>query len=183
VRLRREVGFWGTLGRMRFSQLASPEFLGALTLGAGGSLALLWHTDATSRVGIVGDFLILSGALLGIVFAGFSLVVMLLSDSHLRWLNEAPGGVKAFLTPFVFATGLQVGTILGSVIYRAAGSVLPSSAEKAVFVVLSFLFVYALLDVVALARNLVAHGLVRSGSAGLEDLDEARRRREQREGQ
>ena len=176
--LRREVGFWGALGRIPLGQIVGqPEFLGALSLGIGGPLALLWYTTPSERASITGDFLVLVGPLLGIVFAGFALVVIEMSADHIRWLNQSKVGIKGFLSPFMIAIGLQVGVLIGAVVYRAIWHHLPPNIEKAIFVTLSFLFVYAVLDVVALARNLFAHGMVRAGATEVEDIERARQRR------
>ena len=172
MNLRREVGFWPLLGELRLRQFAGPELLGAALIGLPGGVALLIFGNLWQRTGAAGDYLVIVGALLGIVFAALSLVVGLLSDSYLRWLKLAPKGVLTFLAPFMVTLGIHVATVLGAVLYRAAASLVPSWLEGFAFVVLTLLFVYALLEVVALARAVLAHGLRRARAAELGDPDE-----------
>jgi hypothetical protein len=49
----------------------------------------------------------------------------------------------------------------------------PSVGAEAAFVLLAFLFVFGALDVVAVARNVFAHALVREAADEVDELDEA----------
>ena len=160
-KLRRQFGFWGTLGSFRLRQLWAPEFVFGLLLGGGLAWILIAKGTAQDRADAAGDFLTLAGSLLGVVFAGFALVIAFLSDPYLKRLEETSEKTEGFLRPFMFSTGLQVGVILGAVGYRAVSSILPGDFEKAWFAVLSILFVTAILDVVALARSVMMHGVAR----------------------
>lgn len=51
------------------------------------------------------------------VFAGFALVVGLMSDRYALWLANEKDGVQKFLAPFL-ATGIQVFALLVIVAYR-----------------------------------------------------------------
>lgn len=159
--LRRKYGFWGTLGSFRLRAFLAPEFLFGPLIGGGGAWALLVHASQEQRADLAGDYLELSGALLGVVFAGFALVIAFLSDGYLRALEATSEGTAGFLRPFMFSTGLLAGVILGVVVYRGAGSLVPSWIEAAGFVLVSVLFVTALLDVVGLARSVMLHGVAR----------------------
>ena len=160
------------LGRL----FGSAEFLGGC-LGAGAAGVLLGTTNLVTRVAVVGDVLVLLGPLLGIVFAGFTLVVSLLSDDYLRWLNTSPDGPRGFLAPFVIAVGVQVFTLLLAIVYRAIATDLSSSYEKTLFVLIGFLTTFAALEVVALARNVFAHGLTRARGIEVSDLQDKRAQR------
>lgn len=176
--LRWRFGFWNALGNMSLRKLfLSPEFVGAILLGTGGGLVLLQITDINDRISVAGDALVLSGALLGIVFAGFALVVGLLSDSYLRWLEETPSGVEGFFASFIVAVGIQVGTLLMALSYRAAAPHLDESVERWVFGVLCFLVVFAALDVVALARDVYAHGVARARGVKIDEIRQRKRGR------
>ena len=61
----------------------------------------------------------LSRALLGLVFAAFSLLIALFSDDYIRLLSKAEDGVEAFLRPSTIAIGLQVTAIVAAIGYRA----------------------------------------------------------------
>jgi hypothetical protein len=176
-RLRREFGFWRSLGRMQLSDLWTPEIVSGVVIGIGLAVALDNVATRSARLGVAGDYLPIAGALLGIVFAGFALVIALMSDDYLRGLEEeTDSGVVGFLSPFVVSVGLQVATLIGAVLYRAIASQLPRTAEEWFFGVISVLFFTATLDVVALARSVLMHGVARARKLKIRDLEEARNR-------
>jgi MFS family permease len=161
-KLRREFGFWRSLGRMQLRDLMAPEVVFGVLIGVGLSVALNFLASRAARAGVVGDYLPIAGALLGIVFAGFALVIALLSDDYLRWLEKTEAGVIGFLSPFMVSIGLQVATLIGAVIYLAIADHLPRTAAEWFFGVVSVLFFTAALDVVALARSVLMHGVARA---------------------
>jgi small-conductance mechanosensitive channel len=140
-------------------------------IGTGGSLALARQATVTDRIGIAGDFLTLISALLGVVLAAFALVVAFLSDSYTLQLQKNPKGVRAFFAPFMINVGVDVGLVVGSVAYRAAALHLPGKIEKAFFVVIATLFVYAALNITALARAVMAHGVTRAELIEMDQLE------------
>lgn len=178
---RRRAGFLTSLAKTPLGDLLWPEGLGAALIGIGGGTALLSITGVAERLALVGDGLQLLGVLLGVVFAAFALMIAFFSDDYVRALDGVDGGIGSFMRPFTIAVGVQLTTIFVTLGYRAAGSWLPETIEKVVFVAWAFLLAYALLDVMALARNISMHGLarahqlkLRSGSGG--DVSELRRR-------
>jgi hypothetical protein len=172
VKLRRQVGFWGTVGNLRIGQLVfAPEFAPALLLGVGGGIWLLATTSQADRVQVAEDYLIVLGPFIGLVLAGLTLVITLMSDKYLRLLSTG-SGVIAFLRPFILAIGIQVGTLIGGVAYRAASDELPLRAEQVFFVALSFAFVFGVLEVVAITRNLLAHAVLRAEQVATEDAEQ-----------
>lgn len=175
-RLRREFGFWRSLGRMRLSDLWTPEIVSGVVIGIGLAVALDNVATRSARLGVAGDYLPIAGALLGIVFAGFALVIALMSDDYLRELEETDSGVLGFLSPFIVSVGLQVATLIGAVLYRAIVGQLPRTTEEWFFGVISVLFFTATLDVVALARSVLMHGVARARKLKIRDLEEARNR-------
>jgi hypothetical protein len=74
------------------------------------------------------------------------------------------------------SVGLQVGALVGTVLYRALADQLPHIAEEWFFGVVSVLFFTATLDVVALARSVMMHGVARARSLKVSDLEAARNR-------
>jgi hypothetical protein len=176
AKLRREFGFWGSLGRMRLSDLATPEVVAGVLIGAGLAAALDNVATRSARLAVAGDYLPIAGALLGIVFAGFALVIALMSDDYIRWLEETDSGVTGFLSPFMVSVGLQVAALVGSVIYRATADQLPRTAELWFFGIISVLFFTAALDIVALARSVLMHGVARARGLKIRDLQTARGR-------
>lgn len=176
--LRREVGFWGSVGRLRLADLATVEILGGAVLGIAGAVLMVRTLDVGSRISVAGDYLQLVSALLGIVFAGLALVVALISENYLRLLNQGPNGILGFLSPFMIAIGLQVATVLAAVAYRASALKLSGRAvESWAFGVVTVLFVVAALDVVALARSVLMHGLARARLQEVTDLQSERERK------
>jgi len=175
--LRRNFGFWNSVGRMQFRDLLAPEILLGLVFGVAGSWALIHFGDLDKRFAVAGDYLQLAAALVGVVFAGFALVITLMSDEYLRWLETSNSGVEGFLRPFLISTGLQVGAVVGAVFYRAAAKLLPAVAENLVFVAISVLFVVAAFDVVSLARSVLMHGVAKARGVKIKDLQSERSRR------
>ena len=170
---RRKFGFWHTIRHMSVGDLIGVEGVVAALATAGlGYLAFFrGNTDVAARVGIAGDFLGLTAALIGVIFAGFALVIALMSDRYLLLLERNPNGTRAFLAPFIVNIGVQVFTVLGIVVYRAAAKKLPPLAEHIVFIALVFLFLYVALNIVALARGVLAHGATRAEQATIDDLE------------
>jgi hypothetical protein len=182
---RRKFGFWYTIRQMSVGDLVGVE--GLCAAGAATGLAYLAfrnsNTDVTSRVGIVGDFLSITSALIGVVFAGFALVIALMSDRYLLLLERNPEGTRAFLAPFMVSIGVQISTVLGAVAYRASAARSSRLLEHGWFIALVFLFIYAALNIVALARSVLAHGATRAEQATMDELqrqvDEARSTQEE----
>lgn len=143
----------------------------ALTIGIVGGIALLHVTKVAERVAVAGDFLVIVGSLIGIVFAAFALVIAFLSESYLIQLERNPKGVRAFFAPFMVNVGIDVGLVIGTVAYRAAAEHFPHTFEKVYFVVLATLFVYALLNITALSRTVMAHGVTRAAFAEIQRLE------------
>jgi hypothetical protein len=165
--------------------LLGVEFLFAALIGAGGGIVILHLATLPTRVSVAGDCLVIAGALIGVVFAGFALVIAIISDSYMRFLNETVSdGVLAFLRPFIIVLGVQIATILVAVFYRALAADVSERVENIAFVALLFLFVLSTLELIALARSLLAHGVARaelqqieSGDSTVKPLRQPRRSR------
>jgi len=159
---------------MQLSDLVAPEVIFGVLIGVGLAVLLGHVGTRADRVSVAGDYLTIAGALLGIVFAGFALVIALMSDEYLRWLDDTSSGVVGFLSPFIVSVGLQVATLLGAILYRSTVGHLPHGADKWFFGVVSVLFFTAALDVVALARSVLMHGVARARSLKIRDLEASR---------
>lgn len=136
--------------------------LWGLLLGIGGGWGLLTVTHAAERHGIAGDFLVVLAPLLGVVLAAFALVIGMFSDRYLLLLHKGPNGVIGFLRPFFVAIGVLVATIVVTIAYRACGTLVYSKIEVGLWLVNCFLFVYAMTDIVEVARTVIAHGVTRA---------------------
>jgi hypothetical protein len=100
-------------------------------------------------------------------------VVALLSADYIRLLHKAGSeGILSFFRPFMLTLGLQVGTIMASIVYRAGASHARDSIESTAFAVTSGLFVLSLLQVVSLARSLLMHALARAEQLDVEGQGE-----------
>lgn len=168
-RIRRQVGFWGSLGRLRLSDLVTWEILGGFLIGLVAAIALVFLTTPGFRLSLAGDYLSLTPALLGVVFASLALIVALMSEDYIKHLRATDGGVLAFLGPFMIVIGLQVGTLLITVGYRAFAALLPSLAENIAFGILTILFSVSTLEVISLARSVLMHALARTAIVKLND--------------
>ena len=167
-----KVGVWRALGRLgsyTVREFLWPEGVLGVVIGVGGSWLIVKGTSAADRVDAMGDVLALSGALLAVAFTALALVVSIPSARYIRKMAETPGGgMIRFLDPFLVAVGTQASILLGGFAYTLGAAHVPWQLEHAAFYTLSFLVVFGLLDVVALARSLVRHGLNR----GIEALRE-----------
>ena len=68
----------------------------------------------------------------------------------------------AFYRPFVFAIGVEIMALVLLVAYRAIAPRMITGAEVACFLVICFLAVYSVLNVLAVARTVVMHALLRA---------------------
>lgn len=168
---RRKFGFWHILWEQNKWRLVKWEGVWALVIGVGGGIEVTRWTTTTARVSISGDFLTIVSALIGVVLASFALVVAFLSESYTLQLQKNPKGVRAFFAPFVINVGVDVGLIIGTVAYRAIASNLPHLVEKILFVILAILFIYAILNIMALTRAVMAHAVTRAELIEMDDLE------------
>lgn len=168
---RRKFGFWHILREQNKWRLVKWEGVWSLVIGVGGGIEVTRWTTTTARVSISGDFLTIVSALIGVVLASFALVVAFLSESYTLQLQKNPKGVRAFFAPFVINVGVDVGLIIGTVAYRAIASNLPHLVEKILFVILAILFIYAILNIMALTRAVMAHAVTRAELIEMDDLE------------
>jgi hypothetical protein len=172
-----KVGVWRALGEFKLREAIWPEGLLAIVIGVGGATAALHVTKLPERLSIAGDLLFLSGALLAVVFAALAIVVSLDSPSYLLMLHDTPeGGMRRFLDPFLVAVGTQIAVVFLGLGYRLLAASLGTWPERAMFAVLGFLFVFGLLDIAALARQLVRHGILRAADAALTGAEKGQQR-------
>lgn len=167
---KRQFGFWRNVVSTPAGQLIGVEGVIAVTVGVAAAIWLAREGTRDGRIAIAGDFLTLSSALVGVVFAGFALVIALLSDKYLVLLERSSGGTRVFLAPFIINIGAQVFVVIGTVGYRAAAKQVPLGVEQWIFGVVAVFFIYATLNIVALARNVLAHGATRAEQATIEEL-------------
>jgi hypothetical protein len=166
------VGVWrafGALGHYQFVDAVWPGVVFGLVIGAGGATLAIKGTDTAIRVEAAAEILTLSGVLLAVTFAALAFVVAIPSGGYLRLLGETKeGGMRNFLDPFLVAVGVQIGLILLAIAYRLFANSVSSPVEHLAFTGLGFLVVFALLDIAALARQLVLHGILRAREAIIE---------------
>ena len=168
--LQRRVGVWRALGDFKLSEAVWPEGALALVLGVGGAIVVIANTTPAERSTAVGSVIVLGGAFLAVVFAALAIVVAIPSDSYLRTLDQTPGGgVRRFLDPFLIAVGTQITLILLAVGYQLLASHVDKRIEHVAFGAVGFLFVFGVLDLAALARALVRHGIMRAANTRLDD--------------
>jgi hypothetical protein len=164
---------------MKIRELFSLENIVSLLVGGGLASLLCLFASRSAREAIAGDYLAITGALLGVVFAGMALVVALMNDAYMRLLDETPNGLPGFLSPFMIALGIQVLTVLLSVGYRAfAGLLVPSGIEPWLFGLVTILFVSSCLEVVVLARTVFMHARLRVKMSKVVQIEQQRGRKD-----
>jgi len=146
------------------------EAWASLILGGAGAFLAWKYAPLDQRIAAAGDYQALSGALAGIVFAGFALVVGLMTDRYVLQLSKTNEGVPGFLSPFLVGTGIQIFSLLLAVTYRAAAKSLQGVWEPLTFGLSTIVFLYAALDVISLARTVYAHAVTKADLAEIEDL-------------
>jgi hypothetical protein len=120
-------------------------------------------------VAIAGQVLALAGVLLAVTFAALAFVVAIPSGGYLRLLGESgDGGMQKFLDPFLVAVGAQIGLILLAIGYHVFAEGVSNAVDHIAFVGLGSLTVFTILDIAALARQLVFHGILRAQEAVVE---------------
>lgn len=164
--LHRMAGFWRSVRRIPPKELLlSWEIWSGLLVGLVSSYALLVVTDVATRHEVAGDYLELTPALLGVTFAALALVVAFLSDSYLKHLDASKNGILAFLDPFMFLIGLQVGSLLLVIGYRAFAKSVPELVENIGFMLITVLFLVSTLEIISLVRSVMLHGVARAKSS------------------
>jgi len=176
-KIRSEVGFWATVGRLKLSELFSVENISSVLLGAGLAWFLVVNASLEDRVRVAGLYLSVVAALVGIVFAGLALVASLLSEAYMALLRSGDTGVLGFFRPFMLAIGVQVATVLLSLTYCAVAKLISQSLEPWVFGVSSALFFSSCLEIVVLTRSVLMHTLLRSRLNQVVELHGERKRR------
>ena len=160
--LRRSVGFMAALGNTKIKSILWSEGALALLIGLSSSSAAIVYLALPLRLEAASDALRVLSSLLGMVLAGLMLVITISNDDYLRLLNRSSVGVVGFYRPFVLAIGIQILTILSLIAYRATAEDVSSSIEGWSFRLVTVLFIFSLLDIVALARSLLMHAVTRA---------------------
>jgi hypothetical protein len=166
-----KLGAWRSaarLGDYRLREVLWPEGLPALVFGAGGAVFLVGATSVSQRVAQMDSVVQLGAALLAVVFTALAIMVALPSGRYLQALQRddpESDGMQRFLEPFLLTLGVQVAVVILALAYALAAPVVSAAVEHAAFYLLGFLVVYGLLDMVALARSVVRHGIGRAVEA------------------
>lgn len=163
--LNQPVGVWRALGEFKLKEMV-PETALALLVGGGGAALVVRATDVADRADVMNEVMALAGAFVAVTFTALALVVSIPSTSYLRMLHETrDGGIRRFLDPFLLGVGVQITVILIALAFRLVAEDVAWWLEHAGFYVLGFLFAFAVLDLAALARQLVRHGILRAVDA------------------
>lgn len=174
LHLRRQVGAVTAIRQTGMRRLLWPEGVIALLLGGGGAATLIGIGSVSDTVQIAGSLLTVAIALIAVTFAAFAIVIAFLSDHYLLLLDRSKRGFPAFLQPFMVAVTVQSAVIIMTIGYQAFADHLPLCAQRTSFVVLSVLAIYAVVDVIAISRELSMHAVTRLRQLQLEE-----RRKEQ----
>ncbi len=162
--LRRKVGFLPNLGRQRVVSLLWPEGLFALTIGGLGFYVLYGSSTASVQNQLAGDLLTVLAPLLGVVLAALAVVVAVTSLETRLAMDQVPNGVMAFFSPFILAIGFEIVAILVVLGYRATAELVDPSTQRWLFATVGAVAVFALVDVLAVARTVLMHALLATTS-------------------
>lgn len=156
-----QFGFWHNLKSSSVGQLIGIEGAAALIISPAAAFLCHKFLSVEERISLANDLLGTTTGILGVLFAAFAIVAALLSDSYSRFIQRSTGRIHGFYSPFIIVIGVAIGTIFSIISYKAFSKHLPTSWEIAFFGATTFLFSYTLLNVLALARNMFAHGVTR----------------------
>ena len=159
---KKHFGFWYNVSNSTFGGTLGLEGIIGACLAGGSVFLANRHLTVQDRISIANDILAATTGLLGVLFAAFAIVAALTSDEYTRLLNQAKGGIYSFYSLFIIVIGVAVGTIFCSIAYKASAEHFPLVYEIPFFFLLIFLFSYTILNVVALSRNIFAHGVTRA---------------------
>lgn len=173
---KKHFGFWYNVSTSSFGGILGIEGLVGFCLASGAVFFANRHLKIEDRVSVVNDILSATTGMLGVLFAAFAIVAALMSDGYTRLLNRAEGRIHAFYSLFIIVIGVAVGVILLAIAYKASANHLSLGYELPMFFMLVFLFSYTILNIVALTRNIFAHGVTR---AMFLELEENRRSRDE----
>ena len=153
----KELGFWRSLSRMSAGSLFGAwDFWSAALLSAVTSFIYVKFEPAASiHAEVAGDFLQISGALLGVVIAGFAIVASLLGERYSRLLRQIGKTSLHVLGHFMVVTGLLVVSIVSTIVYRAGSEVLfqvKPGVEQTALGVVFFIFLWSLFASLQLAK-------------------------------
>lgn len=166
---RRDIGFLPNLLGYKLKDLFYPEGLVACIVGGAGSVYVHHVTSCSERTMIVADTISVIGIFLGATLVIFALFIMF-SDKYWYTIIDSGVHMSVFMRPFIVAMGIQASTLLLSVTYRSVGTHVSGALEHIMFVIWAFLFVYVVADLVAMGRNLFAHGLTREKMLEIENI-------------
>lgn len=160
--LRRQVGAIHAIRQTGTMRLAWPEGIVALALGGGGAATLVGIGSVDESIQVAGALLTVAIALIAVTFAAFAILIAYLSDQYMLLLDRASSkGFPAFLQPFMVAVTIQSMVIVIALGYQAFARHLPLWPQRVTFVVLGTLAIYAVVDVIAISRELSMHALTR----------------------
>jgi hypothetical protein len=169
---RGSFSFWRIVGERWSWRLFGYEGLAAAVIALAGGIPLTHLTKVGDRISTAGDFLTLISVVLGLMLAAFALIAAFMGDNYTLLLQRTGAqGVRGFFAVFMLNIGIDVGFVLAAVSYRSAASYLPHDVEKVFFVVLIFGFVYVILNIVAVTRTVMAHGVTRARLIELEEKE------------
>ncbi len=158
---KKDFGIWRILISLGPRAYLQPEGVFGIVAGAIISVVMVRYLDLEARIGLAGDFMVLASVLLGVVFATMALVVSLLSDEYLQVLCDSERGFLPFMAPFVAGMAVQLIAVISSLAYRVVAATW-IHAGAWIFCFLVMAFGYAMMDVVSLAKTVIAHAVTRA---------------------
>lgn len=153
----RDLGFWRSLGSLQLGQaFGSWDFIGAAALSSAGGWWYVDHiTDPAKQVAFIGNLLVVSGALFGVVLAGFAITAALISERYSRLVDASGGSRLRMLRHFLIVAGLLVASIVLTLGFMASASTIAGAshvAEQILLGITLFVFLWGLFSTLELVK-------------------------------
>lgn len=177
-----DFGFWRSLSSFSVGQvLASWDFITAVVIAVPGTIVYVRHqANVDEHTALVGHYLSLSGALFGVVLAGFAVVAALLGDKYARLLDASNASALQMLRHFLVVAGLLVASITLSILFLAGAEPLEGwrpGAEQAALGVTTFVCFWALFGALELMKLVLGVATTSTVLRRIEDVGSETQRR------
>lgn len=151
----------GVFRSLGFRQVfAGWDFASALVVSTVGTYFFTSNMPLVARhVSLVGDFVVIAGALIGVIIAAFAIVAALVDDRYARMMARQEVTPYDVLRHFVAEGVILVASLCASIIYRAVAAYVNGrnvTAQDALLGMTILLFVWSILGTLQIMRLLLS---------------------------
>ena len=169
--MRLRWSFWRLAWQHRSDVLGGPEFIVSLFTGVVAAFLAKSELDTAARVDAVGHYLPVAAALLAIVFAAIAISVALATTRLLEEVEATERGIEGLMWPFIVGIGIQVASVVTTVSFLIVAPNVLVVIEEVWFGLSTGLMTWAVLDLVALGRQVAGMTELRAEVALLEKAE------------